>query len=152
MPKSDRRAFPNTDDARRKLMARIRQRGTQPELVVRRALRTLGPGFRNNCRELPGSPDLANKSRRWAVFVHGCYWHHHTNCSKGTIPTRNREFWLAKFRRNPHKDAATIKRLRALGYRVLLIWECETASAAQLARKLAPLQTQPRRRRGPGTD
>jgi DNA mismatch endonuclease (patch repair protein) len=133
-------------------MARIRQRGTQPELVVRRALRALGLGFRNNRGELPGSPDLANKSRRWAVFVHGCYWHHHTNCSKATIPTRNREFWLAKFRRNRHKDAAATRRLRALGYRVVLIWECETASADRLARKLAPLQPQPQRERGPGTD
>src|SRR5579859_79851 len=65
-----------------KRMARVRQRGTAPELLVRRAASSLGHRYRLKNKDLPGSPDLANRSKRWAVFVHGCYWHHHAGCSR----------------------------------------------------------------------
>lgn len=107
-------------------MAKIRQRGTSPELVVRAALHQLGLRYRTHNRDLPGSPDLANRRRRWAVFVHGCYWHRHESCPRATTPRTNRAFWEAKFQRNVQRDANAVLALQRLGYRVLVVWECET--------------------------
>lgn len=106
-------------------MARIRQKGTKIESIVAAALRDLGLHYRKNVRKLPGSPDFANRSRRWAVFVHGCFWHHHAGCHRATIPKSNRGFWIAKFRDNRRRDARCIGRLRREGYRVIVIWECQ---------------------------
>lgn len=107
-------------------MARIRQRGTKIETIVAAELRRLGLFYRKNVKRLPGSPDFANRSRRWAVFVNGCFWHRHTGCGRATIPKSNVEFWEKKFEANRQRDARAIKRLRREGYRVVLIWECQT--------------------------
>jgi DNA mismatch endonuclease (patch repair protein) len=107
-------------------MANIRQRGTRPELVVRSVARRMGLHFRVQNRDLPGSPDLANRKRKWVVFVHGCFWHRHEACAKTTTPTRNREFWEAKFVANVGRDRRAVEALRAAGYRVVVVWECET--------------------------
>lgn len=117
-------------------MGRVRQRKTAAELAVARALRELGVAYRLNVRSLPGSPDFANKRRRWVIFVHGCFWHQHTGCPKATVPTRNREFWTEKFAMNRRRDAAAIRCLRRLGYAVLLVWECETKDNQALGRKI----------------
>lgn len=105
-------------------MGRIRQKGTKIETLVGRALRDSGLHYRKNVKRLPGSPDFANSSRRWAVFVNGCFWHHHTGCRKATVPKTNTDFWLSKFRTNRQRDANAIVRLRAEGYDVALVWEC----------------------------
>ena len=127
-----------TDPVRSALMGRVRQKGTKPELVVAAALKRLGLSYRKNARDIPGSPDFVNRARRWAVFVNGCYWHHHSCCC-GTIPTRNREFWLDKFRTNRSRDARSVRLLRAAGYKVVLIWECESRDPERLGAKLRPL-------------
>lgn len=88
------------------------------------ALRAIGIHYRRNVRGLPGSPDFANKRRRWAIFVMGCFWHQHRGCKRATVPKRNHAFWVAKFAQNRRRDAAKIRRLRALGFRVYLLWEC----------------------------
>ncbi|MDQ3032731.1 MAG: very short patch repair endonuclease [Myxococcota bacterium] len=106
-------------------MGGIRQRGTAPELEVRRLLREAGRHFRTSNRDLPGSPDAANRRWRWAIFVHGCYWHRHSGCAKATIPKRNAAFWLAKFAANVERDRRSVRELRARGYHVLTIWECQ---------------------------
>jgi len=106
-------------------LGRIRQSGTNAELAVRRLVSSLGARYRVSNRDLPGSPDLANRSKRWAIFVHGCYWHSHENCSRATVPKRNRAFWEAKFVANRARDARAILQLRAQGYRVSVVWECE---------------------------
>ncbi|WP_298242069.1 very short patch repair endonuclease [uncultured Bradyrhizobium sp.] len=106
-------------------MARIRQKGTKIEVAVALALRDLGLHYRKNVRKLPGSPDFANKSKRWAIFVHGCFWHHHTGCHRATVPKSNRRFWLNKFRDNMRRDARSVRLLRREGYRVVVIWECQ---------------------------
>lgn len=126
-----------TDPARSALMKRVRRSGTPAELVVAQVCRSLGQSYRLNVRSLPGSPDLANKARRWAIFVNGCYWHHHTGCTRATVPTRNRDFWIGKFIANRRRDAAKIRQLRAAGFRVLLVWECEVADEAGLRSRLA---------------
>ena len=117
------------DAARAALMGRVRQRDTRPEQAVALALRSLGIAYRKNVRSLPGSPDFANKSRKWAVFVHGCFWHCHTGCRRATTPKANRDFWLAKFAANRSRDARVIRTLRAMGFRVAIIWECTVTDA-----------------------
>jgi DNA mismatch endonuclease (patch repair protein) len=117
-------------------MADIRQAGTEPELAVRRVLTRMGLRYRVKNRDLPGSPDLANRSRRWAVFVHGCYWHRHRGCKRTTTPTRNRAFWQEKFAANVHRDRKVLRELRALGYSVLVVWECEAKAPERLVTKL----------------
>jgi len=86
-------------------------------------------------RDLPGSPDIANRARKWAVFVHGCFWHRHVGCKRTTTPTRNRSFWIEKFRANIARDARVQAVLRSEGYRVIVVWECETEDVIHL-RKL----------------
>jgi DNA mismatch endonuclease Vsr len=106
-------------------MARIRQKGTKIEAIVAIVLRDLGVHYRKNVKALPGSPDFANRSKRWAVFVNGCFWHHHKGCPKATVPKSNRKFWIAKFRDNRRRDARCVTGLRREGYHVIIIWECE---------------------------
>jgi DNA mismatch endonuclease, patch repair protein len=129
-------------------MADIRQKGTKPELIVRQLVRSLGLHYRLNNRGLPGSPDLANRRHRWAVFVHGCFWHRHPGCRLTTTPSRNREFWLAKFERNVARDRQRSEELRALGFEVITVWECETRDperlAARLKAELGTLQKPPK--------
>ncbi len=132
------------DDATSLRMARVRQSATRPERLVRHLLSALGQRYRLENRDLPGSPDLANRSRKWAIFVHGCFWHRH-GCRASSTPKHNREFWEAKFLRNVERDARAVAALRARGYAVIVIWECQTKGAeealrAELARvfKLAP--------------
>ena len=110
---------------RSKIMKSVSQKDTKPEMIVRRVLTKLGHRYRVRNADLPGSPDIANRARQWAVFVHGCYWHRH-GCKATTTPKRNREFWEAKFRRNVDRDAARIAALREGGFRVVVVWECET--------------------------
>ncbi len=113
------------DEATSRRMAGIRQRHTLPELLVRQALSALGLRYRLANRDLPGSPDLANRSRRWALFVHGCFWHAHMDCRLATMPKRNRPFWEAKFAANRRRDRAKERALRRLGFRVFVVWQCE---------------------------
>lgn len=121
-------------------MGRIRHIGTAPELAVRRIASGLGLWFRLTNRDLVGSPDLANRSRRWAVFVHGCYWHRHEGCPKSTIPTRNRAFWLAKFRANRLRDRRVIRELERQGFRVVVAWECQATEPEIVVEKLRPFR------------
>jgi DNA mismatch endonuclease, patch repair protein len=117
-------------------MGGVRQHGTAAELSVRRALFALGARFRTQNRDLPGSPDVANRSRHWAVFVHGCFWHRHEGCKRTTTPSRNREFWTTKFDANVQRDARAIAALEERNYDVLVIWECETEKPEILRPKL----------------
>jgi DNA mismatch endonuclease (patch repair protein) len=123
-PTGPRRIITDTKTSAR--LARVRQSSTAPELVMRRALAALGHRFRTRNRDLPGSPDIANRKRRWALFVHGCFWHRHPGCSRTTTPKRNRRFWLDKFQANRTRDGRAQRALAALGYRVVVVWECET--------------------------
>lgn len=115
-----------TPEARSRLMAAVRGRNTTPELAVRRLAHALGYRFRIHRSDLPGKPDLVFPSRRKVIFVHGCFWHRHAGCRKATMPKSQIEFWSAKFARNVERDARNECELRAAGWDVLLIWECET--------------------------
>jgi len=111
-------------------MSLVRARDTRPEMVVRRLVHGLGFRYRLHVRSLPGCPDLVFPSRRQVIFVHGCFWHRH-RCHLGDrCPKTRREFWLAKLTANRRRDAKNQKALRAAGWRVLIVWECELAVAA----------------------
>ena len=125
-----------TDPETSARLGRIRQRDTAAELAVRRIIHQLGHRFRVGNRDLPGSPDIANRKRRWAIFVHGCFWHRHNGCSRTTTPKRNREFWEAKFEANIVRDRRVASTLRELGYKIITIWECEIADQIALQRNL----------------
>lgn len=129
------------DQATSRRMAGVRTRDTSPEMLVRSAVNRAGLRFRVNNRDLPGSPDVANRVRHWAIFVHGCYWHRHAGCSRATTPKRNAVFWRAKFAANVERDARSIRRLRALGFRVATIWECVAADPTKLGRAVEAFAT-----------
>lgn len=120
-------------------MARFKGKNTKPELLVRRALHAMGYRFRLHRRDLPGSPDIVLPRYRTAIFVHGCFWHHHEGCSVGKLPRTRQEFWSEKFRKNRARDEAVRIELEARGWRVETIWECE-AKASILPERLAALE------------
>lgn len=92
----------------------------------------LGARFRVSNRDLPGSPDLANRKRLWVIFVHGCYWHRHPGCRRTTTPNRNRQFWIEKFERNVARDRRVQAELRSGGFEVGVVWECEIEKSPEL--------------------
>lgn len=128
-----------TDPQRSALMKRVRQKGTPLEVEVARICTSLGLRYRRNVKSLPGSPDLANKTRKWAIFANGCFWHHHANCKLATIPTRNARFWQQKFSMNQLRDARKIRQLECLGFRVAVVWQCELAKNRRIVRRLSNL-------------
>jgi DNA mismatch endonuclease (patch repair protein) len=128
-------------------MSRIRGRDTRPELVVRSVLHNLGFRFRLNPIKLPGKPDVVLTRHRIAVFVHGCFWHRHADCRFAYEPKSNADFWTAKFRQNCERDVRNETALRLLGWRVLIVWECQAADRAALTQRLMTALKLPRQRR-----
>lgn len=117
-------------------MSRIGPKGSRPERIVRKLAHALGYRFRLHRRDLPGTPDLVFPGRRRVVFVHGCWWHRHEDCSKASPPKSNAEFWTAKFDRNVARDRDVERRLRDAGWKVMTVWECETRDRDALADRL----------------
>lgn len=116
-------------------MAKVRQSRTTPEECVAATLRELGLAYRRNVKTLPGKPDFSNRSKGWAVQVHGCFWHQH-DCKRGTMPAHNRREWEAKFARNKERDAEVELLLMERGLKVVTVWECETKDSVGLKNKL----------------
>ena len=117
-------------------MRSVKSRDTGPELAVRKLAHALGYRFRLHRRDLPGAPDLVFPGRRAIVFVHGCFWHQHS-CRRGSRqPKTRREYWIPKLRNNRERDLRHQDRLRDMGWRVLVVWECEIRSREDLAQAL----------------
>lgn len=129
-----------TDPETSARLGRIHQKDTEPEMAVRAVLHSMGLRYRVRNRDLPGSPDIANRKKKWAVFVHGCFWHRHARCSRATTPKRNAEFWRAKFVANRARDRRVIRKLRGMGFEVVVIWECETKKMGGLTGLLDGLE------------
>lgn len=110
-------------------MARIKGRNTRPEIALRKILYGLGLRYRLDGAGLPGKPDLVFPRYRAIVFVHGCFWHRHSNCTIATTPKSNTAFWVKKFESNIARDERVTGLLEAADWRVFVIWECEVASA-----------------------
>jgi DNA mismatch endonuclease (patch repair protein) len=118
--------------SRSEIMGRIRSKDTRPEIRTRAAVHALGRRFRTHVSDLPGKPDLANKTRRWAIFVHGCFWHSHEGCQLASKPRSNTSYWSEKLVHNRERDQCHQQALRDLGFQVLTVWECETRNEARL--------------------
>lgn len=104
-------------------MAAVRGKDTKPELIIRKGLHAAGLRYRLHVKDLPGKPDLVFPKHRAAVFVHGCFWHGHA-CPLFKLPETRRDFWHQKIEGNVARDEAAIVRLRSLGWRVAVVWEC----------------------------
>lgn len=117
-------------------MSRIAAKGTKPEMAVRKIAHGLGYRFRLHRRDLPGSPDMIFPRKKVAIFVHGCFWHRHEGCRFSYNPKSNVEFWQAKFKINAARDARAKEELERMGWRVAIIWECETRDFDNLSVKL----------------
>lgn len=121
---------------RSEMMARIRSRNTKPELIVRSLLHRLGYRFRLHSAELPGHPDIVLPRYRTIILVHGCFWHRHPRCRYAYTPQSNQSFWLAKLEANRQRDRLTLRKLRNLGWNVLVVWECESRNLSALTTRL----------------
>jgi DNA mismatch endonuclease (patch repair protein) len=110
---------------RSQIMSRVRGKNTQPEMAVRSILHAAGFRYRLHRRDLPGNPDIAILKHKIVIFVHGCFWHQHQNCKKQTIPKQNHAFWEKKLAQNVIRDAAAYRELEKLGWKAVIIWECE---------------------------
>lgn len=113
-----------TTETRSRIMAAVRGRDTKPEMLLRRRLHAEGLRYRISVRGLPGSPDVVFPQYRAVVFVHGCFWHRHTGCSKATTPKSNEAFWQAKFKANVVRDRKAVAALHDLAWRVGIVWQC----------------------------
>lgn len=121
------------DPVRSAQMALVRAKNTKPEIIVRRIIDDLGYKYKLHSLELAGRPDLVFPRRQKIIFVHGCFWHQHSkiSCWRSRVPKTRQEFWIPKLRRNAARDRATIRVLRSAGWRVLVVWECETVVSKQ---------------------
>jgi DNA mismatch endonuclease (patch repair protein) len=127
-------------------MSRVGSRDTAPEMLVRKAAHALGLRFRLHRGDLPGSPDLVFPNRRIALFVHGCFWHRHVRCKRASTPKSQTIYWTRKFERNVARDRRAVAELKALGWRPVVVWECQTKNREKLAALLERVM-RPRRRR-----
>ncbi len=105
-------------------MSRIRGKDTKPEIAVRKMLHAAGFRYRLHVKDLPGKPDIVLPKWKTVIFVHGCFWHRHVGCGRCTTPTNNRDYWLEKFNRNVERDEQQRCELVALGWNVIVLWEC----------------------------
>lgn len=121
---------------RSRMMAAVAQANTGPEQIVRRCLRRIGVRYSSQARGLPGTPDFLLPSLRVALFVHGCFWHRHPKCRLTTTPTTRARFWAAKFADNVVRDRRATARLRRAGWRVWVVWQCQTRDIARLEHRL----------------
>ena len=117
-------------------MSRIRGRDTKPELRVRRIAHGLGFRFRLHRRDLPGCPDIVFPRYRAVIQVHGCFWHRHPECRLASCPKTRVEFWKKKFERNVQRDRRNERALTDLGWRTMVIWECETKDTKAVAARI----------------
>lgn len=117
-------------------MSRIKNKNTKPEMIVRSLLHRMGYRFRLHKKCLPGKPDIVLPKHKTIIFVHGCFWHRHENCSYAYNPKSRIEFWKKKFIENINRDKKVQNELSELGWNVEMIWECETKNLDLLENKI----------------
>lgn len=118
-----------TTAERSRIMRQVKSTDTSPELVVRRLVHAMGYRYRLHAGDLPGKPDLVLPRHGKVIFVHGCFWHRHGCRSGRSMPASRAEYWLQKFERNVRRDRSIRRKLRRLGWSVLVVWECQTRRA-----------------------
>lgn len=127
------------NDPRRKIMQANKPANTRPEIRVRKALHALGYRFRIHRKDLPGKPDIVLPKHNLVLFVHGCFWHQHPGCYLASKPKTREEFWKAKFEANRLRDKRNQLALEEMGWRVEVIWECQTLDPGGLDKVLGQL-------------
>ncbi|MBI5815987.1 MAG: DNA mismatch endonuclease Vsr [Nitrospinae bacterium] len=125
-----------TPAQRSELMGKVRSINTRPELIVRKIIFRMGYRYRLHAKDLPGRPDLVFRPREKVVFVNGCFWHFHKGCPDVRPPKSNRVFWRKKLEGNRKRDSSNYRKLSKMGWKYLIIWECQTADAAKLESKI----------------
>jgi DNA mismatch endonuclease (patch repair protein) len=123
-------------DKRSWIMSRVKGRDTKPETLVRSFVHRMGFRFRLYRRDLPGKPDIVLPRHNKVIFVHGCFWHGHKQCPRSKRPTTNEWFWNKKLDGNIERDKRFRRRLRRMGWEVLVVWQCETRNPEKLLEKL----------------
>ncbi|MGH3087754.1 MAG: very short patch repair endonuclease [Rubrobacteraceae bacterium] len=123
-------------EERSKVMSRVRNKDTKPEMRVRRMIHAMGYRYRIHHGRLPGKPDLVFPERGKVIFVHGCFWHRHEDCKRCRIPKSRPEYWIPKLKKNKSRDMENQNKLREMGWDVLVVWECETEEAAGLPNRI----------------
>jgi DNA mismatch endonuclease Vsr len=114
---------------RSELMSKIKGKETKPEILVRKYLFSKGFRYRKNVRKLPGTPDIVLTRYRTIIFIHGCFWHLHQGCKDGHLPSSNASYWKEKLSKNVERDQKNMSLLSSLGWKVIVIWECELKTA-----------------------
>lgn len=114
-----------TQEQRRRCMSHIRSKNTKPEILIRHELFCRGYRYRINVSKLPGKPDIVLPKYKTVIFINGCFWHGHEGCKHFVLPKSNVEYWKSKIFRNQQRDKETILKLQQLGWKVVIIWECE---------------------------
>ena len=115
------------------MMSRVRAKNTTPEMLVRRTAHALGLRFRLHRKDLPGKPDLVLSKYNLAIFVHGCFWHRHSGCPKASVPKSREQYWKDKFEANVARDERVVAGLSAMGWRVVILWECEIKQSENIS-------------------
>ena len=118
------------------IMSRVHGKDTEPERRVRSALHRMGYRYRLHRKGLPGKPDIVLTRHKAIIFVHGCFWHSHQECSRARRPTTNIEFWDSKINATIRRDILVGERLREMGWKTLVVWQCETKRREYLETKL----------------
>lgn len=121
---------------RSKRMSLIRGVDSGPEIKLRRLVYGMGYRYRLHDKGLPGKPDLVFKSRNAVIFMHGCFWHRHKGCSLARLPKSKLDFWKPKLEENRKRDIRNQRKLRSLGWRVLVVWECELSDMDKVSKKV----------------
>lgn len=113
-------------------MKRVQSMNTKPEIIVRSILHKIGYRFRLHLPDLPGRPDIVMRKHKKIIFVHGCFWHSHNGCKSSSRPSTNTLFWNKKLDGNIARDSEQIKKLEYMGWKVLVVWECQTSNQSAL--------------------
>ena len=114
-----------TKSQRSTCMSKIRSKHTKPEKVVRKILRELGFNYKLHVKNLPGKPDIIVPERKTAIYINGCFWHRHKHCRKATMPKTNIKYWKDKLNRNVIKQSEDLASIKGMGWKSLIIWECQ---------------------------
>lgn len=126
-----------SSEKRSEIMRAVRSKNTGPEKIVRSAAHRLGLRFRLHDTRLPGRPDMVLSKWKTVIFINGCYWHRHANCKKATFPKSNVNFWRAKFDANLTRDERNYRKLSELGWRAIIVWQCEVRSPEEATNLLS---------------
>lgn len=117
-------------------MSRIRDKDTQPEKIVRKVLTGLGWRYRLHVDKLPGKPDIVISKIKTVIFINGCFWHQHKGCKRQSMPKANISYWSRKLKRNVEKQKEDIEALRKAGWKVFIVWECQTKNGNRLTNRI----------------